>query len=269
MKTFYISLFSCLFIFQPVTGQLKDKKENLLPHFIDINKFENDSSLVLKLFQTNIADSIETIKGRIFNKTNFEMAIGTPYTIEYLCDSTWVNIDFIPDSISFFSIAYKVSPGEKLDTHFNLYRNHHTYKKGRYRIKKIVSILISDQFLIDNYMHINKVESNEPKPIYKFNVINPDSSRFRKEINAEIINSSKNIISVSKYFTIQKYTKSGWVSFYTPSTKLRNQSIAVLYPCTKESFVLNFSNSKKKLTPGKYRLNKEVEILVYCGFEIQ
>lgn len=266
MKALYNILFFCLILSQPVISQ---QKENSIPYFIDINKLENDSSLVLKLFQTNLVDSTETIKGRIFNKTNFEIAIGTPYTIEYLCDSTWENIDFIPDSISFFSIAYKVSPGEKLNVHFDLYRNHHTYKKGHYRIKKIVSLLLSDDFYIDNYLHINKVESNEPKPIYKFNIINPDSSRFSKKISADIINSSKNIISINKYFTIEKYTKSGWINFYNPSTKLKNQPIRVLDPYSSDSFVFNFANSKKKITPGRYRINKEIEILLYSNFEIQ
>lgn len=85
MKALYNILFFCLILSQPVISQ---QMENSIPYFIDMNKLENDSSLVLKLFQTNLVDSTETIKGRIFNKTNFEIAIGTPYTIEYLCDST-------------------------------------------------------------------------------------------------------------------------------------------------------------------------------------
>ncbi|NLZ74088.1 MAG: hypothetical protein GX905_09815 [Bacteroidales bacterium] len=220
----------------------------------------------------------EMLEGFIHNNTSMDFSFGSYYTLEHYKDSGWKTINY-PKGISFNSMAYALPANDSVNIKIHLFSNNLNYHPGKYRVfKTVFSRFVQEFYVVDSLFPVvgawkeTQIKEKEYELILPFDtlVVGMDSISF-------IIKNNSNIeISPLTFYILQYYDEEHdrWLDYYYPSYKPGYAGVIEPGYSMNGTIHLNnkklyrFSSDKELyqnryfLRPGKYRLYKDIDVLL-------
>lgn len=220
----------------------------------------------------------KVIEGFIHNNTSMDFSFGSYYTLEHYEDSVWESVPF-SKGMAFNAMAYALPANDSIKISINLFPNKKNYQPGKYRVLKTVfSRFVQEFYVVDSLFPVagawkeTQIKEKEYELILPFDtlVVGMDSIPF-------IIKNNSNIeICALRFYILQYYDEEHdrWLDYYYPSYKPGYAGVIEPGHSMNGAIHLNnkklyrFSSDKELyqnryfLRPGKYRLYKDIDVLL-------
>ncbi len=224
----------------------------------------------------------ELLEGFIHNNTSMDFTFGADYSLDYHEDSVWRSVVH-PEGLAFNSMAYALPANDSISFKVSFFSDELKYEPGKYRVRKTVSTqFVQDFYVVDSLYSATDAWKDDPivekeyELMLQFDtlVVGVDSVSFT------IKNNSNVEVFPLEFYILQYYDEENdrWLDYYYHSYKpgyigviKPGQSMdCTIHLNTKQPY--RFSKEKELylnkyfLRPGKYRLYKDIDIVLNKEF---